>query len=90
MLRNDEIDELALARFRIRKIRRTAVEASKHLSHSPKIHPKAAEIGRMGRACDSVIVATRPSVVSKANFGDCMALLAFTIAATTCKPRNQN
>jgi hypothetical protein len=87
---NDEIDELALARFRIRKIRRTAVEAWKHLSKLPITHPKADEIERMGRACSAVIVATQPSSVSKASFGDCMALLAFTIAATTCKPRNLN
>ena len=86
----NEIDELPLARFRIRKSRRTAVEASKHLSRLPKNHPKADEIERMGLACNAVIVATQPSSVSKASYGDCMALLAFTIAATTCKPGNLN
>jgi hypothetical protein len=78
-----ETDDLELVRSRIRKIRRTAVEAHKYLSQLPKHHPKAEEIDRMNRACGSVIVATRPSVVSKATFLECMAVLAFAVAATT-------
>jgi hypothetical protein len=90
MLKNNEVDELAKIRFRLGKIRRAAVEASKHLETLPSNHPKATEIGNMHRACRSVIAATNPSVVSKATFSECTAVLAFTIAATTCRPRNLN
>jgi hypothetical protein len=78
-----ETDDLELVRSRIRKIRRTAVEARKYLSRLPKHHPRAEEMARMNRACGSVVAATRPCVVSKATFPECMAVLAFTVAATT-------
>ena len=56
-----------------------------------EVRHRATELAtEIAQSAPLAIVATRPSVVSKANFGDCMALLAFTIAATTCKPRNLN
>jgi hypothetical protein len=75
-------DDLKLVRGRIRLIRRTALEATRQFAQLPMDHPKAAEIALMDRACRSVIMATRPSVLSKATFPECMAVLAFTLAAT--------
>jgi hypothetical protein len=77
-----EQDDLMLVRVRIKMIRRTAIEASRHLTGVPTDHPKAGEIAQMNRACRAVIAVTRPSVVSKATFPECMAVLAFTVAAT--------
>ncbi len=83
MPKRPEMDDLELVRFRIRRIRRTALEASKHFTRVPIDHPRAGEIARMNRACRSVIAATHHSVVSRATFPECMAVLAFTMAATT-------
>jgi hypothetical protein len=78
-----ETDDLNVARFRIMKISRTALEASRRFAQLPMDHPKAAEIAHMDRACRSVIMATRPCVVSRATFPECMAVLAFKLAATS-------
>ena len=90
MLEYFHADDLKLVRHRIRKIRRTALEACGHFKQLPIDHPKAGEIARMDRACRSVIAATRPSVVSKASFPECMAMLAFTLAATTGERKKLN
>ncbi len=83
-------DELAVVRSRLKKIRRTALEASKFLSRVPVDHRNGPEILRMRNACHSILTATRPSVISRASFPECMAVLSFTAAVASGSPTHLN